>query len=152
MNLKIQRGMNSMNNLPCVEASLVIEGKVFDLEEFTKEIEISPTQIRTVDDWPEVIKNNLNLPEELQPRNVWCISNTTKCCKEIESSIHKIKLQLEGKEQKLIEFCEKYHLTKGLYITIHAEAMNLPEIVLLPSTVLYFGNLKVEIGFDMYIY
>lgn len=30
--------------------------------------------------------------------------------------------------------------------------MNLPELVLSPDIVSYFGKLEVEIGFDMYVY
>ena len=141
-----------MNNIPCINANFVIEGKYIEFEQLNKEIDIVPTEIRGLDDWPKAIKNNLNLPEELQPRCEWSICQKVDLCNQVEIPINKIVEQLKGKEQKLIEFCKKNKLKKGLNIVIHGEAMNLPEIVLSSDTVSYFGRLKVEIGFDMYVY
>lgn len=141
-----------MKNFPYIEVSFVIEGKYFDLQQFTKEIGILPSETRGIDNWPKNIKNNLNIPEELQPRYEWCICQKEELCKQIELPINKIISKLIGKEQQIIEFCEKNNLQKGLNITIHGEAMNLPEMVLSPAVVSFFGNMKVEIGFDIYAY
>lgn len=141
-----------MSDFPYIEVSFVIEGKYFDVQQFTKEIGIVPSETRGIDDWPNMIKNNLNIPEDLQPRYVWCICQKEELCKKIEFPINKIISQLTGKEQKFIEFCEKNNLQKVLNIAIHGDEMNLPEIVLSPSIVSYFGNMKVEIGFDIYVY
>lgn len=141
-----------MDKLPHIKISFVIEGKYIDFKQLNQEIGINPTKIRGLDDWPEAIKNNLNLPEELKPRCEWSICQRVELCRQIEIPINRIVEQLRGKEQKLIEFCKKNKLKKGLCIVIHGEAMNLPEIILSPTIISYFGKLGVEIGFDMYVY
>lgn len=151
------RGDTNMNGgqrdeLPKVEASLVIEGKNFKLEELTKELDILPTKTRGIDDWPRAIKDNRDLPEELRPRNVWRLSQTENSCRQIKAPIRRIMSLLKGKEQVLLDFCEKYGLRKVLCIVVHGESMNLPELVLSPDIVSCFGKLKVEIGFDLYAY
>ena len=141
-----------MGEFPCVEVSFVMEGRKLDLQQVTEELKITPTSTRGIDDWPQIIKDNKSLPEELRPRYVWCICCEERPCKTLELPVHKLISRLEGKEKKLIELCKKYDLKKSVVIVIHAEAMNLPELVLSPDIVSYFGKLEVEIGFDMYVY
>ncbi|MDO4261395.1 MAG: DUF4279 domain-containing protein [Eubacteriales bacterium] len=141
-----------MDNFPHVKVSFVVEGKSLNLKELTEELDILPTETRGLEDWPEAIKNNLNLPEELQPRYVWCIDQEADLCKQIEIPINRIITQMEGKEQKLLDFCRRNHLSKTLCIVIHAETMNMPEIVLSSRIVSYFGELEAEIDFDIYTY
>ncbi len=100
----------------------------------------------------KAIKSNVNLPKELQPRCSWCICEKEDLCRQIEIPIKRIISQIEGKELKLLELCKKYDLEKGLCIVIHAEAMNLPEVTLPSCIVEYFGKLKMDIGFDIYVY
>lgn len=134
-----------------IEVSFIVEGKNFDLKQLTKEIEIFPTEARGIEDWPDGIKNNTNLPNDLQPRCIWCICQKEEC-KKIEVPIREIMRQLKGKEEKLMEFCNENNLKKSMLIVIHGDAMNLPEIVLVSDIVSYFGKLEVEIGFDIYTY
>lgn len=141
-----------MDKLSCIEVRFVIEGKYIDFEQLNKYIGIVPTETRGLEDWPKAIRNNLNLPEELQPRCEWSICQRIELCKQIEIPINKIIEQLRGTEDKLSEFCEKNNLRKGLNIVIHGEAMNLPELVLSSTTVSYFGKLGIEIAFDIYVY
>ena len=141
-----------MDNLPRINVSFLISGKNIDFEQLNEEVDILPTETRGVHDWPKAIKNNLNLPEELRPRCGWSIHQEVELCKQIEIPINKIVEQLKGKEQKIFAFCEKNKLKKSLTITIHGEAMNLPEVVLSSNIVSYFGKLEVEIGFDIYAY
>lgn len=141
-----------MKNFPHIKVSFVIEGKKLNLKQLTEELDILPTETREIMDWPEAVKNNLNLPEELQPRCIWCICQEVDLCKQIEIPIDKIVAQIKGKEQKLLDFCIRDNLKKSLCITIHAETMELPEIVLSPDIVSYFGKLEAEIGFDIYTY
>lgn len=141
-----------MKNFPHIKVSFVIEGKKLNLKKLTEELDILPTETRGIEDWPEAVKSNLNLPEELQPRYVWCICQEVDLCKQIEIPINKIVAQIKGKEQKILDFCIRDNLKKSLCITIHAETMDLPEIVLPAEIVLYFGKLKAEIGFDIYTY
>lgn len=141
-----------MKNFPHIKVSFVIEGKKLNLKKLTEELDILPTETRGIEDWPEAVKSNLNLPEELQPRYVWCICRVVDLCKQIEIPINKIVAQIKGKEQKILDFCIRDNLKKSLCITIHAETMDLPEIVLPAEIVSYFGKLKAEIGFDIYTY
>lgn len=141
-----------MDNFPYVKVSFVVEGKKLDLKKLTEELDILPTEARGCEDWPKVIRSNLNLPEELQPRCIWCVSREADLCRQIETPIGEIVTQIEGKEQKLLDICRKENLKKSLCITIHAETMDLPEIVLSSDVIAYFGKLGVEIGFDIYTY
>lgn len=95
---------------------------------------------------------NHNLPKEMQPRFIWSICDRENKCKKVKAPIRRLISKLEGKEQILIEFCEKNDLKMTLTIVIHAEAMEPPEIVLSFDILSYFGKLKVEIGFDIYTY
>lgn len=141
-----------MNNYPYILISFIVEGRNMDLEKLTEELGIIPTETREITDWPESIKNNPNLPEGLKPRYIWCICKEEELCKQIEKPIYRIIAQIKGKEEKLMEFCKRNHLKKSLCITIHAETMYLPEIVLSSDVVAYFGKLKAEISFDIYTY
>ena len=141
-----------MDKFPQIKVSFVVEGKNFEMKQLTEEVGILPTETRGREDWPEAIKSNKNLPESLQPRCIWCICQTEDSCKQIEIPIQKMVLQLNGKEQKLIKYCKKNNLKKSMSIVIHADTMNLPEIVLSSYMVSYFGKLDVEIGFDIYTY
>lgn len=141
-----------MNNYPSIEVSFTIQAIDLHLEELTKAINIKPTKIRDRNDWPKVIKMNHNLPKEIQPRFVWSLCNKEDKCKKIEVPIRQLISKLEGKEQILIELYEKNDLKMALIIVIHAKTMELPEMILPPDILSYFGNLKVEIGFDVYTY
>ena len=49
-------------------------GRVIDLEELTNRLGISPSEVRTLDDWPKTIKNpKIKLPDNLKPRCCWTI-------------------------------------------------------------------------------
>lgn len=147
-----KRDMINMDKLPYVKVDFAIEGKNFNLNRLTEELEIVPTETRNIDDWPEAIKNNSNLPEELQPGYSWCISQEMDLCTQIEIPINRLIDILKGREQKLLEFCKRNNLSKCLCITIQAESIQLPGIVLSPHIVSYFGKLEAEIGFDIYTY
>ena len=141
-----------MNKFPYVKVCFVIEGKKLDLKKLTEELGILPTETREINDWPKVIKSNLNLPEELQPRYVWCIYKEMDICKQMKIPIYEIIAQIKGKEQKLLEFCKSGNFKKSLCITIQAETMNFPEIILPSDIIIYFGKLEIEISFDIYAY
>lgn len=146
-----ERIIRAMDKLPYVEVSFVIAGRKLNLQQLTEELKITPTMTRGIDDWPQIIKDNKSLPEELRPRYIWCICCEERPCNNLESPIHKLISKLEGKEQKIIEICKEYDLTKNVVIVIHAESMSLPELVFPSYIVSYFGKLEVEIGFDMYV-
>lgn len=141
-----------MDYFPCIEVSFGIEGKRLNVKKLTEELGILPTSTRGIDDWPDVIKNNPDLPKELQPRYAWSLCQKMDLCKQIEVPINKIIEQIKGKEQKIFDFCKKNNLKKYLCIVIHAENMALPELVLSSDIVSYFGKLEVEISFDVYVY
>lgn len=141
-----------INKFPRIKVDFIIEENNLDLEKLTKAINIFPTETRNIDDWPKTIKNSPEIPEELQPRYVWCISQEENLCRQVEIPINRIIVQIKGKEREIYEFCKKNNLKKSLCITVHAETMYLPEMVLSPFTISYFGKLETEIGFDIYTY
>ncbi len=141
-----------MKNFPYIEANFIVEGKLFDIALFTKEIGILPTETREIDDFPSIIKNNSNIPRELQPRCIWSITQKEEFCRTIQQPIHNIISQLIGKEEIINSFCKKNKLERALIITIHAETMDLPEIILSSKIISYFGSIESEISFDIYTY
>lgn len=141
-----------MKKLPRIQVDFDIEGKDFDLQKFSDEIGIQPDETRTPEEWPDAIKNNKDLPEELRPRYVWCISERMKKCKITDKPVRKIMERLTGKEEIIIAFCKKHKLSIGLSIMVDAKIMELPELVLYPDIVSYFGQLDAEIGFDIMVY
>lgn len=54
-----------MDKFPHIKASFVVEGEKLNLKKLTEELDILPTETREIEDWPEAIKSNLNLSEEL---------------------------------------------------------------------------------------
>ena len=138
-----------MKNFPYIEANFIVEGKLFDIALFTKEIGILPTETREIDDFPSIIKNNSNIPKELQPRCIWSITQKEEFCRTIQQPIHNIISQLIGKEEIINSFCKKNKLERALIITIHAETMDLPEIILSSKIISYFGSIESEISFDI---
>lgn len=59
---------------------------------------------------------------------------------------------MDGKEDKIKELCKKNNIEKSLSIVISGNSMHLPEMVISSELVSYFGELEVEIGFDLYVY
>lgn len=139
------------NNLPYVEASFSISGQ-FDIEHLSEKIGIFPCKKRGLDDWPDAIKNNPDLPEHLRPCCEWSISREESKCISIEKPVCNIISQLAGKEETIIHLCKEKGLKTCLCIVIHGEAMMLPELALSAEIVSYFGCLKTKIGFDLYVY
>jgi len=64
--------MNTHNSE--INVCFILEGKNIDLNEITKRLSIIPSRIRTLEDWPDAIKNpKFDLPDELKPRFVWTL-------------------------------------------------------------------------------
>lgn len=141
-----------MDNLPCIKVDFGIEGKNFNLNEVSQILGVLPTESRGINDWPEVIKCDLTLPEELQPRCVWEIQQKMDLCISIDIPIMSIINQLKGREKKLVDYCRRHDLRGYLCVTIHADKMCLPEMVLSSYILNYFGKMNVEISFDIYTY
>lgn len=140
------------NVLNIVEITLVFSANDFDVKKFTEEIGISPSEVRESKDWPRVIQNNIKLPERLRGHCEWCISNQVVGCKAIEGPIKSIISKIDGKEDKIKELCKKNKIEKTLSIVVSGNSMHLPELVISSELVSYFGELEVEIGFDLYVY
>lgn len=141
-----------MDHLPCIKVDFGIEGKEFDANELSEIVGVLPTESREMDDWPEVIRGNSTLPEELQPRCVWEIQQKMDQCVRIDIPIRSMINQLKGREQKLVDYCQEHDLKGYLCITIHADKMCLPQMVLSPDILNYFGKMNVEVSFDIYTY
>ena len=108
-----------MDKLPRIVVCFGIEGKELDINELTETLDIIPTHTRGSDDWPETIKRNLMLPEELQPRYEWSIDSEMDLCNTIDTPIMSVIERLRGKEEEIFEFCDKNNLKRFLTITIH---------------------------------
>lgn len=57
------------SNFPIIEVSLVLFSKETETKKMTELLEVTPNKERGIEDWPDVIKNNKNLPEQMYPRN-----------------------------------------------------------------------------------
>ena len=58
-----------------------LEGKQLVLAEITERLRIIPTNTRTPDDWPDIIKNpKTELPEEFKTRYIWLFDTGSEPC------------------------------------------------------------------------
>lgn len=141
-----------MDKLPHIIVCFGITGKELNIDELTETLDIIPTHTRGIDDWPDIIKKDLTLPEDLRPRYEWSIEQKMDLCNTVNIPIMSVIERLKGKEEKIFEFCDKNNLKRFLTITIHAETMCIPEISLTPSILRYFGEMDAEISFEIYTY
>ena len=57
---------------PEISVCFILSGKNVDLNEITTRLNIATSLTRTLDDWPDAIKNpKIKLPDELKPRYDW---------------------------------------------------------------------------------
>jgi hypothetical protein len=136
---------------PEILVTFLVKGKKLDLNEFSKKMDIIPTETRSLEDWPEAIKKNKTLPVELQPRCVWKITMHGEKSNTAENLLNEILRRLEDKVEVLISECEKYNLTIALILTVYCEANFLPEMTFSKEMVEFMGKLKGEIIIDLNI-
>ncbi len=82
--------MSKVSKVPIVKVHFVIVGKDFDIHEFSEVINITPSETRTPEEWPKVIKNDENLPDDLKPRFEWSLSEEFEFCMEMHSDLQRV--------------------------------------------------------------
>lgn len=145
--------MNSQ--LQKIEVSFYLEGPVgygFDPNEITQSLGIVPDNIRTLEDWPDAIKNpSRNLPEGIGPRVCWDISTKIEPSTAVSAQFRQIIKRLEGKEEAINRLRERHDLKAGFAIMID---MVLPyglELVLEESINTFVASIGASVSFDLSI-
>lgn len=141
-----------MDKMSRAEATFSVVGKSFDLDKFTESVGIVPTETRTRDDWPEAIKSNPSLPEELKPRCVWDVSEVMSPCSSAERPLEKIVALFRGKEGVLKALREKHGLDMSVDVAVFGMGSCAPRMRLGPEAMSFFGALGCEVSFDPYLY
>lgn len=132
-----------------VNVDFVVTGLYIDYDIFIEEVGIIPTIWRTKEDWPEIIKENNNLPDDLKPRYEWGINYAVERCSNIEEPIREIINKLGKQKKNLLALCEKYKLEKSLIITLYGVDTYVPELCLAKDIIKEFAELDAEIIFDI---
>ena len=127
--------------------------KEVDLAEITKKIGIAPTKTRTSDDWPDSIKDQIGLPDELKPHYTWQLDIGYSKNRLVRDRFALMKDLLIGKIETINELKKKYSLRASFTVGIHAQhdQHNLPELFLSQETIEFLASIGADIGFDMYL-
>lgn len=137
-----------------IKITFCLEGKEVELNEISKCLDVIPSRIRTPNDWPDAIKNpKTELPDELKPRYTWEFEIGYEKCKLVQCKFEKMIEVLKGKETAIIELKEKFALSVGFVVSIHAQhdQCNMPEIFLTQDIISFTAAIGADIGFDMYL-
>ena len=103
-----------------------------------------PTSIRGVEDWPETIKNG-NLPDHLQPRNVWELSMKAKSQDQIETAFSLLTEQLLAAKERLEMLKDRYFIWSALVVALSGECSRDYNIPLPVSLIMLMHELGAEI-------
>lgn len=138
-----------MNGLPKIKVIFSVSSSNSSLLNLNDIIKISPTKIRDINDWPEVIKNNTNLPRELQPCYVWSLEYEKVNCKDINVVLDELRYSLSGKEQVVQELVKKNNWDIGITVIVDEYQTNKAYIGLDIANISLLHSLNCEIGFDI---
>ncbi|MDR1113010.1 MAG: DUF4279 domain-containing protein [Bacteroidales bacterium] len=138
---------------PKIKINFNLIGKNVDLDDITEQLGILPSSKRTLDDWPDCIKDNISkLPEELWPRYIWELIIDYEPSRTVRQQLNQLMNHLQEKIQIINELREKYALRIGVeVIIIIMESGNQPEMFLPRDVVEFLASIHADIGFDMYI-
>lgn len=137
-----------------VSVCLTMSGNNVDLDEISEKLDISPTRTRSLDDWPDAIKNPVyELPEYLRPRFTWELNTGYSHCRLVRNKFDELLGCLEGKEYVINSLREQNDLEVSFTVGIHAQhdQCNLPELFLTNKIVTFAASTNADIGFDMYL-
>ena len=129
-------------------------GKNVDLDEITDRLGINPTHVRTLDDWPEAIKNPKNdLPDELQPRYIWQVDIEYETNRLVRDRFDVMLRLMTDKTEIINELKKKFSLKASFTVGIHAQhdQHNMPEVFLTQEIIAFVASIGADIGFDMYL-
>lgn len=135
-----------------IECSFVLEAKTLNFRKVTELLRLIPTKIRTLDDWPDAIKNNDNLPDELKPRCVWKYSVVEKNAVSTDDVIFKIIFELKNKVEGINSLCSDIECTPLFSFNIHCDEMEMPSMELSQNTICFLASIHSKINFDYYFY
>ena len=138
-----------MNYKSKVNIGFVVTGSYIDYNLFTEKTGIIPTIWRTKEDWPEVIKRNPNLPEELKPRYEWGISYEMEKDNSIDEAIKILMNKLDKGKNNLISLCREMDLETSIIISLHEADAYVPELCIMRETVKELAEMDAEIIFDI---
>lgn len=141
-----------MNNLPKVSVSLCLDSDNENLFELSKYIDVQPTRIRGIEDWPDAIKNNKDLPEKLKPHYAWELKFEDYNCKNIAIPFEKLIEKITGKENKINELVTKNKWEIGIVVTIDTIETDKPYIGINAETIAFANSLNSGIDFEIFTY
>ena len=107
---------------------------------------------RTLDDWPDAIKYNKNIPEHLKPRYIWSFLCEKEKCNDINVVLSEVLNKLSEKTEVISDLCKQYKLESSVVVTIQANSSNMPYIGLSYSFISFLNEIRSEISFDIYAY
>jgi len=129
------------------------EGELINFSEISDALDISPSETRTPDDWPEALKRQAPyLPEEIRPRSTWDIETEYEVSYSVSEVFEKLLYQLRGKEQIIRTLSQNMKLMVSIGVGIHMKETDGPEMVLTSEIIAFAAAINAEIGFDIYSY
>lgn len=138
--------------LPIIEVSLVLSSRTIETTKITELVRMSPTEERDMNDWPNVIKNNTKLPEELKPRNEWSWTTRFEKCLSVNEALGELIHHFQNSIANIVNMSEEFSIQKSVIVLIHSDATSMPEVGLESNTIEFLNSIKAPIYFDIYTY
>ncbi|MCQ2211798.1 MAG: hypothetical protein MJZ34_16075 [Paludibacteraceae bacterium] len=136
-----------MNEFPKVTVCFWICGKYNESHLYNK-LGIAEAETRGMDDWPDAIKRNNKLPEELQPRCEWSLEVEENTCIDIKIPLHRLFSVLREKLDVIREIVDCKKTQCGFTVTIF-ESVMMPEISLSREDISFLNFINSKIVFDI---
>ncbi len=141
-----------MEKLPKIRIIFAVAGKSFDLNEMTDKLKITPTETRTKEDWPDVIKNNPNLPDELRPKNEWSYEKVFYGMKDLTLAYQEILSNFKPKIDILNQLSNEESRNYAVVLCIDCYDGEFPELVVPTPMIHFLEAINAEISFDIITY
>lgn len=140
------------SKFPVIEVSLVLFSKETETKKMTELLQVTPNKERGIEDWPNVIKSNKNLPEQIRPRNEWIWSIEFERQTSVDEALRSLINKFRDKTPNIFELYEKYFVECTVVVVIHADSVSMPEVSLEVETIEFLNAIKAPISFDIYTY
>ena len=141
-----------MSKLPTIKILFYLAGDDFSEQDISNELGVVADDFRAKDDWPDVIKNNKNLQEQIKIETVWCVSIKEEHSYAVSKQFEKMINMFKDKKDIISKLREKLGLVANFEIVINMEIGDEPEMVLTKEIINFASSLDAEIGFDMYVF
>jgi hypothetical protein len=139
------------NEYPKISITLSIEGQEFDFGSINSTLGVSPTSIRTANDWPDALKNQASaLPDELKPRDTWEFKLEKAYCLAVSQRFEELLRLFAGKASSIRELCQQHNFWAAITVVIDMKDDDKPEIVLTPEISSFASQIGAEIGIEIY--